>query len=86
MLEDDAVNSSYSLWRLMIDARFQRRGFGRQALELAIAYVKTPPRARTLLTSYAPGEGSPGRFYEKMGFTYTGEIDDDGELIMEYQL
>ena len=34
MLEDDPINLSYSLWRLMVDARFQKRGFGRGAIEL----------------------------------------------------
>ena len=85
MLEDDPVNSLYHLWRFMIDARFQKCGFGRRALELAIEHVKTHPGAKALSTSCVPGEGSPGKFYEKMGFTYTGEKDEDGELIMQYQ-
>ena len=85
MLEDDAVNSLYHLWRFMIDARFQKCGFGRRALELAIEHVKTRPGAKALSTSCVPGEGSPGKFYEKIGFTYTGEKDEDGELVMRYQ-
>lgn len=68
----------------MIDARFPKRGFGKRALELAIEYIKTRPGAKVILTSCVPGEGSPGKFYEKMGFTYTGKTDEDGELIMEY--
>ncbi len=85
MLEDDPVNSLYHLWRFMIDARFQKCGFGRRALELAIEHVKTRPGAKALSTSCVPGEGSPGTFYEKIGFTYTGEKDEDGELMMRYQ-
>jgi diamine N-acetyltransferase len=46
MLEDDPANSSYFLWRFMIDARFQKCGFGRRALELAIEHVKTRPGAK----------------------------------------
>ncbi|NJP11440.1 MAG: GNAT family N-acetyltransferase [Leptolyngbyaceae cyanobacterium RU_5_1] len=82
MLEDDPANSSYFLWRFMIDARFQRCGFGRRALELMIEHVKTRPGATALSTSCVPGEGSPGAFYEKIGFTYTGEMDED-ELVMQ---
>ena len=85
MLEDDPANSLYHLWRFMIDARFQKCGFGRRALELAIEHVKTRPGAKALSTSCVPGEGSPGTFYEKIGFTYTGEKDEDGELMMRYQ-
>ena len=51
MLEDDPTNFTYSLWRFMIDARFQNCGFGQRALELAIKYVKTRPGAKVLFTS-----------------------------------
>jgi diamine N-acetyltransferase len=54
-------------------------------LELLFEYVKTRPGAPVLYTSYVPGEGSPGPFYEKMGFVYTGE-EDDGELVMRRDL
>ncbi len=86
LLDDNPVNSYYALWRFMIDARFQGCGFGKRALELVIEYVKTRPGAKVLSTSYIPGEGSPGAFYQKMGFTLTGEIDEDGEVMMQYQL
>lgn len=86
LLDDDPVNSYYSLWRFMIDARFQKCGFGRRALELIIEYVKTRPGAKVLMTSCVRGEGSPEKFYEKIGFTSTGKIDEDGELMMQYKL
>jgi diamine N-acetyltransferase len=86
LLDDDPVNSYYALWRFMIDARFQRCGFGKRAFELVIEYVKTRPGAKVLSTSCVPGEGSPEEFYKKMGFTSTGEMDEDGELIMQYEL
>ena len=70
----------------MIDARFQRRGFGKQALELVVEYVKTRPSAKVLSTSCVPGKGSPEAFYKKMGFTPTGEMDEDGEVILKYEL
>ena len=61
--------------------RFQGQGYGRRALELLIAHVRTRPGATELLTSCVPGDGSPCPFYERMGFVYTGE-EDDGELVM----
>ncbi|MEM1255063.1 MAG: GNAT family N-acetyltransferase [Cyanobacteria bacterium P01_H01_bin.21] len=86
LLDDDPIQSFYALWRFMIDARFQSRGFGKRALELVIEYVKTRPQAKVLLTNCVPGEGSPEGFYKKMGFTPTGETDEDGEVIMQYEL
>jgi diamine N-acetyltransferase len=85
MLEDDPANEEYSLWRFMIDARFQGAGYGRRALELLIEHVKTRPGAKAIFTSCVPGNGSPCPFYEKMGFVYTGE-EDDGELVMRLDL
>jgi diamine N-acetyltransferase len=86
LLDDDPVKSVYAIWRFMIDERFQRCGFGKRALELVIEYVKTRPGAKILSTSCVTGEGSPKDFYKKMGFTSTGKLDEDGELIMQYEV
>jgi diamine N-acetyltransferase len=85
MLEDNPAEGRYYLWRFMIDARYQRTGVGRKALEMVFDYVRTRPGAAVLTTSCVPGEGSPGPFYEKMGFRYTGE-EDEGELVMRREL
>ena len=85
MLEDDPSKPRYYLWRFMVDARYQGTGVGRRALELRIEHVRTRPDAKELYTSIVPGEGSPGPFYEKLGFVYTGEVDE-GELVMRREL
>lgn len=85
MLDDDPVAQEYGLWRFMIDARYQSHGYGRRALELLIAHVRTRPGATALYTSCVPGDGTPCPFYERMGFVYTGE-EDDGELVMRLAL
>jgi diamine N-acetyltransferase len=63
----------------------QGRGYGRRALELFFAHVKTRPGATAVYTSCVPAEGGPGPFYEKMGFVYTGK-EEDGELVMRRAL
>jgi diamine N-acetyltransferase len=85
MLRDEPGEARYYLWRFMIDARYQGTGVGRRALELLFEHVRTRPGAKELLTSVVPGEGGPGPFYEKLGFVYTGEVDD-GELVMRRAL
>lgn len=85
MFEYNATERVYFLWRFMIDAGYQRRGYGQQALELLFEHIKTLPGADALYTSCVPGDGSPGPFYEKMGFAYTGD-EDDGELVMRRAL
>jgi diamine N-acetyltransferase len=85
MLEDNAEKQEYSLWRFMIDARYQGLGYGRRAIEQVIAYVRTRPGAKVLFTSCVPGDGSPCPFYERLGFRPTGEVDD-GEIVMRLDL
>jgi diamine N-acetyltransferase len=85
MLSDDSVKQVYYLWRFMIDGRYQRKGIGQRALELVMDYVRTRPGATSILTSVVPGEGTPGPFYERMGFVYTGEKEDN-ELVMRREL
>lgn len=85
MLYDDPDEPEYFLWRFMIDARYQKMGFGRQALELLVQHVRTRPGAAWLGTSCVPAEGGPGPFYERCGFRYTGE-EDEGELVMRLEL
>jgi len=85
MLSDDPVKPEYFLWRLMIDAAYQKFGFAKKAMELLFEYVRTRPGATEILVSCVPGDGSPYGFYEKLGFTPTGEVDD-GEVVMRRDL
>lgn len=72
------------LWRLLIDERFQGRGYGRETIRLVMDLIRAEG-ATELLTSYVPGEDGPERFYAKLGFTPTGDIDD-GEIVIRLPL
>ncbi len=85
MLYDDPDKPEYYLWRFMIAADHQSRGFGKQAMELVIDHVRNRPNARELLTSYVPAEGGPEHFYRKLGFVDTGKVDD-GEVVIRLEL
>ncbi len=85
MLEKDTKKQEYFLWRMMLDDRYQRMGFGYKAMILLIEYVKTLPDATELLTCCVPGDGSPEEFYRKLGFERTGEKDGI-EVVMQLPL
>jgi diamine N-acetyltransferase len=76
---------SVMLWRFMIDHRYQRMGFGEQALRLIIAHASTRPNVTSMLLSFVPEENNPEPFYQRFGFVRTGE-EDEGELIMRLTL
>jgi diamine N-acetyltransferase len=85
MLYDDPREPRYYLWRFMVAAEHQSKGYGRRAMELLIEHVRTRPKAEESLLSYVPGAGSPERFYRALGFEPTGEVDD-GEIVMRLRL
>lgn len=73
------------LWRFMIDHRFQKFGFGAQAMHLLIAHARTRPGAKNMLLSFVPKDNNPEGFYARFGFERTGEVDE-GEVVMRLRL
>jgi diamine N-acetyltransferase len=71
---DPTLVGPYFLWRLLIDERHQRRGYGTAALDALVAYVRGRPNGDALLTSAGQGQGSPQPFYERYGFVPTGQV------------
>jgi diamine N-acetyltransferase len=85
MLFKDHETPLYYIWRFMIDAQYQRMGFGKKAISLVFSEVRSWPRAKKLYVSYVPQEDGPGTFYHKLGFKPTGEMEGD-ENIAEVDL
>ena len=74
-LDKDKPAEQLFVWRLMIDARCQRLGLGR----LAMAWVIDEARRlglREIGLSHVMQPGHAGPFYEKLGFCYTGVVED----------
>jgi histidinol dehydrogenase len=69
------------IWRLMIDAAHQGKGYGRAAIHWVIAEARRLGVAQVAL-SHAPENDAAGGFYERLGFTYTGRLlDDEREMV-----
>ena len=74
-----ALKNNYSLWRLMIDKRYQGRGYGREAIRLALDFVRTWPcgKAELCEVSYEPDNEVAAKLYHSIGFAENGEMDGD---------
>jgi diamine N-acetyltransferase len=89
MISDEVGSPDYIphfLWKLLIDARYQRRGYGTATLDLIVGYFRGRPGVDQLLTSASQGDGSPIEFYEGYGFERTGEIVFDDEVLLRLKL
>ncbi|MEE9441333.1 MAG: GNAT family N-acetyltransferase [candidate division Zixibacteria bacterium] len=82
MLWLDTEKAEYWLWRFMIDEKFQKKGFGYQAMKIIIEHVRILPNATRFGLTYASGDGDPSQFYAKLGFVETGEWQDDQKVMM----
>ena len=88
MIADEVSNPDYVphyLWKLLIDERHQRQGFGTATLDLVVDYFRGRPGVEALTTSAVPGDGSPIEFYERYGFERTGDVSD-GEVVLQLRL
>jgi GNAT superfamily N-acetyltransferase len=89
MIADEVGSPDYIpqyLWKLLIDERYQRQGFGTATLDLIVEYFRGRPGVELLNTSAGQGEGSPIGFYERYGFERTGEVSSDDEVFLRLKL
>jgi len=84
MIADEVDGPEYIahyLWKLLIDERYQRRGYGSSTLDLIVALFRARG-VNEMWTSAGQGDGSPLGFYERYGFTQAGEVVFDDEVLL----
>ena len=71
------AKDSYNLWRLMIDERFQGKGFGKESMKLILDFIRTEPSgsAEKCWLSYDPENEAARSLYRSFGFRETNEWD-----------
>ena len=69
----------YTLWKLLIDRKYQHRGYGRKALELGIAFLKEQIGVTEIYTGVSPGNAAAKHLYLSIGFKETGLTENNME-------
>ena len=75
------LRNSYCIGRFMIDRRYQGRGYGRKALELALEFIRTFPAgpAQYCWLDYEPENEVARKLYLSFGFVERPEQYDEEE-------
>ena len=75
----------YDIWHMVVDEAEQGRGYGSEALDRVIEYIRTKPfggSSRVALTCHRDNLVAL-KLYERKGFVATGAVyDDEVELAM----
>ena len=77
--------NAYDLSQLFIDERYQGNGFGIEATKQILDKMKSDSKYDKVMLCYIDGNEVAKNMYEKLGFTLTGDRDED-EIIMEKAL
>lgn len=74
------------LWldRLLIDQKYQGKGYGKQAMFALLDRLHTEYPCNTVYLSVYENNPHAIRLYQQIGFRFNGAFDTKGEHIMEY--
>lgn len=72
------IKNQYTVWKLLIDERYQHRGYGREALKSAIKYIKEHFQAKEVYLAVSKGNIAAENLYTSLGFRETGEANGTG--------
>lgn len=76
----DADDGHYWIYRLMIDAGQQGKGYGRAAMRLLLDRLRAIPDCDDVTISYEPENQVARKLYAGLGFRETGEMIS-GEVV-----
>ena len=73
------------IWRLMIDHRFQGKGYGRAAVRKALEFLRESGLFDKVQINYVEENQGAKHLYRSMGFQETGAMEGN-EVVMEMDL
>ncbi|MHA2365625.1 MAG: GNAT family N-acetyltransferase [Candidatus Hodarchaeales archaeon] len=71
----------YDIWRLMVDYRYQKRGYGRQAMKKVIEILRNHGKLSEVKTSVVSENKEVIMLYKSLGFHENGELHGE-EIVL----
>ena len=69
------VKNYYTLWKFLIDKKYQHMRYGREALMQGISFMRDKFNIKEIYTGVAPGNSVAKGLYQSIGFEDTGLIE-----------
>lgn len=80
----DPSDNEYWISRLLIDKKYQKEGYGKQAMVKILSLINEFYHPKKVLTSFEPENKIAEKLYLSIGFKHTGKIIDEEEIVLEY--
>ena len=73
------ARNQYTLWKFLIDKKYQNKGYGKEALKKGIQYLQNTFHAKEIYTGVSVGNEQAKHVYKSLGFVETGLVEDGME-------
>ena len=81
LYHDEPELDAYIFSELFVDARYQGKGYGKEATRMVLDAMKADGKYNKVILCYLEGNEAAKKLYEKFGFVETDR--DEDEIIME---
>lgn len=71
--------NQYTIWKFLIDKEYQNKGYGKQALNKGIDYLKETFNAKEVYVGVSAGNNIAKKLYSSVGFNATSLIENNTE-------
>jgi diamine N-acetyltransferase len=81
--EDETVDDDqFWICRFMIDEKFQGKGYGKKSMAKIIEHIKNNYHYDNVYLSEVPENAVAKGLYKSFGFEFTGEVEDEEEVMV----
>ncbi|WP_181150929.1 N-acetyltransferase [Paenibacillus sp. PCH8] len=87
LFDNEIYNDGYYwILRFMIDKKDQGQGYGKLAIQEVIRMLRERSDCQQIRVSHVPHNVVANALYKRCGFQATGEFEDNGDIILSYQV
>ncbi|MDT9721569.1 GNAT family N-acetyltransferase [Paenibacillus sp. ClWae2A] len=87
LFDNEIYNDGYYwILRFMMDEKYQGKGYGKLAIQEVVRMLQERSDCRQIRVSHVPHNIAANALYKRIGFQETGELEDNGDIILSYQV
>lgn len=87
LFDNEIYNDGYYwILRFMIDEKYQGKGYGKLAIQEVVRMLQERSDCQQIRVSHVPHNIAANALYKRCGFQDTGEFEDNGDIILSYQV